>query len=489
MTGRTDWTLFRAMVREEWRMHADLFGARRFAAFPLFVALLSTAGVAFLTFAGVALGAVAAGVHALVFLFGLQTGTVGFLGRDAMRNLLGDVTLLVFTTRTLPIERRRALAAFLLKDLVYYAALFMLPLTVAFVPPVLSGGPSPARVGLLWVTLTGTFALGIAATLVLVALSTRGRAGRAAMLGAAVALGLAWTAGAPVLAATPYALYADPSLAAAVVPAALVPALAVAGVWLYDPEYERPARSAGNAFRPWHRRLSRGLGPLSPGDADGLVTRSLLDVHRSSGGFFKVGFSAALLFAVSAFLVELVAPIVGTEPSVGVTFGALLGLSAFTTFNWLTQFDDPAEYLRLPLGLEQVFAAKLRAFLLVSVPVGLLFFGLAAAWLGGPPVPLELLTGALLLVGLQLYLFGLVVYLTGFSPNEFLFDTVLFAGFGAAVAVPLVPVLVVGLVVTPVPPALLAGLAVGAVVLGGAGVVLYRRGVPKWTAAHRSGRL
>jgi hypothetical protein len=301
------------------------------------------------------------------------------------------------------------------------------------------------------------------------------------MVATLVGLGLAWWADVDVLAATPYAIYADPSPASLVLPAVLTPLIALLGVWLHDDEYERPARSADNAFARWHGRL---------GDRDGLVTRSLLDVKRSSGGFFKVGFSAGLLFVVSAFLVELVAPLLGTEPSVGVTFGSLLGLSAFTTFNWLTQFDDPREYLRLPLGLEAVFAAKLRAFLVLSVPLGLVLLAVAVVWLGeGPLRPLELLTGALLLVGLQVYLFGLVVFLTGFSPNEFLFDTVLFAGFGLAIAVPLVPVLVVGLVMAPVSGPLLAALAAGAVGLGLVGVVLYRRGVPKWTRAMRSGRL
>ena len=483
MTGRssTDWTLFRTMLVEEWRMHAHLFGSRRFAAFPVFVTLLAAAGVAFLTFADVDLGTVVAGVHGLVFLFGLQTGTVGFLGRDAMQNLLGDATLLVFTTRTLPVDRGLALAVFLVKDLVYYAVLFMVPLALAFVPPALGGSLSLARVALLWGTLTGTFAFGIAVTVVLVALTTRGRVGRIALFGVVAGLGLAWAADVNVLAATPYAIYADPSPASVALPAVLVPVLALLGGWLHDEEYERPARSADNAFARWHHRL---------GDREGLVTRSLLDVRRSSGGFFKIGFSAGLLFVVSAFLVELVAPIVGTRPSVGVTFGALLGLSAFTTFNWLTQFDDPQEYLRLPLGLEDVFAAKLRAFLVLSVPLGLVLLAVAVVWLGqGPLRPLELLTGALLLVGLQLYLFGLVVYLTGFSPNEFLFDTVLFAGFGLAIAVALVPVLVVGLVMAPVPGSLLAGLAVGAVLLGVVGLGLYRRGVPKWTRAHRDGSL
>jgi len=102
---------------------------------------------------------------------------------------------------------------------------------------------------------------------------------------------------------------------------------------------------------------------------------------------------------------------------------------------------------------------------------------------------LEETPAVVLLVGLQVYLFGLVVYLSGFSPNEFLFDTVLFAGFGLAIAVPLVPVLVVGLVMAPVPGPLLASLAVGAAALGGVGLLLYRRAVPKWTRAHLGGEL
>jgi hypothetical protein len=361
---------------------------------------------------------------------------------------------------------------------VYYAALFLLPLTLAFVPAALSGAFAPAQVALLWLSLTATFALGATLTLLAVAVRTRGRAGKLAVLGGAVALGLGYAAGLPLLSATPYALFADPS-PAALATLAPIPVAAWLGARLRDPEYERPARSAREQFGWLHARLGR----LDP---DGLVARSVLEVHRSSGGLWKVAFSATLLFVVSAFLVELVAPIVGTDPSTGVTFGALLGLTAFTTFNWLTQFDDPAEYLRLPLSLSAVFRAKLVAFLLLAAPTGLAFLAVAAVWLGARPA--EVAVGAVLLVGLQAYLFGLTVYLAGFSPNEFLFDTVLFAAFGAAVAVPLVPALVVGLVVTPVPPALLAGLAGGAVLAGLVGVALYRRAVPKWERALRSGR-
>ena len=94
-----------------------------------------------------------------------------------------------------------------------------------------------------------------------------------------------------------------------------------------------------------------------------------------------------------------------------------------------------------------VFEAKFRAFLLLGPLVGLGFYVFALVWRGGPA--LEALVGAVLLVGVACYIFGMTVYLTGFSPNEFLFDTALFAIFGVAMVVPLVPILVVGFALAP----------------------------------------
>lgn len=477
MTRGVDGLLFRQLLREEWRMHATLFGARRFAAFPVFVTLLVSAGVWLLSFTSIGLGAILGGIHALVLFFGLQTGTVAFLGRDAMHNRLGEVTLLVFSARTLPISQRRVLSLFLIKDLVYYAVIFLLPITIAFVPSVVRGTIPFATLPVLWASLVATFMLGIGATFVLVGLKTRGRVGRVFAFGVIGSVALAWWQGVPVPAYTPWALYESPSLASAVRGLAPIPLLVVIGFGIYDPSQTAAARTVPERFDGLRRRI--------PGDDRGLVAKNLLDVHRSSGGFFKVAFSGGILFAVSAFLVELITPIVGGQPSTGVSFGALLGLSAFTTYNWLTQFDSRDDYFRLPLSFEEVLAAKGRAFLVLSLPTGLGFLALAVALFGGRP--LDVLTGVALLGGLQAYLFGLTVYLTGFSPNEFLFDTVLFAGFSFAVAVPVVPVLVVGFAVVPTPGRLLAALVVWSVLLAVAGLLLYRRAAPKWATKYRSG--
>lgn len=462
--------LFVEMLREEWRMHADLFGGVRFAAFPLFVLGLGGGAVWLLTETAIAsVDTLIVGVHALVFAFGLQTGTTAFLGQDAMENLLGEMTLIIFTARTLPVSQRRLLAVFLVKDAVYYAGLFLLPMALSFSPAVAVGLLAPLDVAVLWGTATATFLLGVTVTFAGIALATRGVPGRAVALAVAVAVGLGWAGDVDLVRFTPYGLYDGATVLEAAAVLAAVPVLAVLGVTTYDANYETPARSATDAYASWHDRL--------PFD-DALTAKTLLDLSRSSGGFVKVLFSGSILLVVGVFLLELAAEIASVDPAPGVTLGAILGLSAFTTYNWLTQFDDVEDYLSYPLDVSDVLRAKRRAFLVVSIPSGLAFYGVALLWEFASVG--DAAAGVVVHVGLQLYLFGVTIYLAGFSPNEFLFDTVLFATFTVAVAAPVVPIVVAGFVVTTGTSALLAAIAAAGLVLAVVGALLARRATTKW---------
>ncbi|WP_411967728.1 hypothetical protein [Haloferax sp. YSSS75] len=470
--------VFVEMLREEWRLHSHLFSGRRFSAFPVLITLLVAGAVELLVRTGTELTTVFAGLHALAFVFGIQTGSIGFVGRDALRNLLGDLTLLVFSARTLPLSQKRLLAVFVVKDVVYYACLFLLPIALGVAPAVLraqgatAAGSVATTVPLLWATLTATFVLGIGVTIAGVGISNRGVSG-AALLGlGAVLAGGAWIANLPVIAYTPYGVFRSPTPVRVGGALGLVGVVYLLGAVAYDVNARRDARTVRSTFRHWQRRIR-----------DPLATKTLLDVHRSSGGFWKVLFSAAILLGVTDALVDLAGQITGVSPSVGVSFGAILGLSGFTTYNWLTQFDDVDSYLAHPVDVPEIFHAKFRAFLLLGPLVGVVFYAIAVFWRGAPLV--EALVGGVLLVGVSCYIFGVTVYLTGLSPNEFLFDTVLFAIFGVAMGLPLVPILVVGFALAPVSLPVSGALGVGGVALGGVGVALYRRALPKWTAHHR----
>lgn len=471
--GRTR-RVFVAMFREEWRLHSHLFSGSRFAAFPVLIALLVASATELLVITGTAPGIVFAGLHALTFIFGLHTGSIGFVGRDTLRNLLGELTLLVFSARTLPLSQRRLLGVFVAKDIVYYAFLFLLPMALGAVPAVLGAQGLPATnsvagtVLLLWTTLTLTFVLGIGATIAGIGITRRGVSRAAILATLAVSIGVAWVSGLSVVAYTPYGVFLAPTIPRVGALAVAITVVFLVGAVTFDATARRPARTVGPTFRRWLDWIG-----------DPVATKTLLDIHRSSGGFGKVLFSAAILFGVTAALVDLAGQITGVSPSVGVSFGTILGLSGFTTYNWLTQSDDVESYLVHPLDVSDIFNAKLRAFLLLGPLVGIGFYALGLAWRGGPL--LEAFVGAVLLVGVACYIFGVTVYLTGLSPNEFLFDTALFVVFGIAMIVPLVPILVVGFVLVPLSMSVLGALAIVGAALAIAGVALFRWSLPKWS--------
>lgn len=470
MTGASNRTLLSWMVREEWRLHSELFGGRRFGAFPVVVAVLTGLGTYLLARTGTPPESVIAGLHALIALFGLQVGTVGLVGRDAMRDVLGDVTLLIFSARTLPLSMERLLSVFLVKEVIYYSGLFITPVLAGYGTVAVLGGTALATVALAWLTVTLSFTLGVTASLALAGLASRnGLALGAAVV--AVTVAVVATNTDPV-SLTPYRLFTDPSPISAVAAVGPSLVLGVLGIAVFE-----PVEDDGEDGR--HRVLDGVLTDIAP---DGLTRRPLLAVARSAGSVWKVLFSMGVLFGVTALVLQQVTAATGIDPGHGIAFGTLLGLGGFTTYSWVTQFDDPREYLRYPVGYDDVFRGTLRAYLLLSVAAGLVYLAVALVWY---PVT-EVVLGALIQPLVALYVFGVTAYVTGLTPNELLFDTPRFALFGGALALLATPLVVTALAVSIDP--LLVRVVAAAVAIAGAlvGAFLLRRAGPRWEASLRA---
>jgi hypothetical protein len=467
--------LFGQLVREEWRLHATTFGGRRFAAFPLFVALVAGGTATFFALAGADAGLLLGGLHVVVALLGLQVGTVGLVGRDALEDLLGDTTLLIYAARTLPVAAERLVVAFVLKDVLFYTFLFVLPLVVGVLPLAYFGLVALSRLPLLAVTTAGMFALGVGASLALVGVYTRSRPATLVLVGG-LAAGLALRGGA-LVSLSPYRLWLGPTPLAVAGSIGLPVVLVAAGTALFRFDDGTRSRTAPDRFGPLHRRLGRlGL------DDGGALSKSLLDVSRSSGGFGKLVFSQGLVFGVLAVLLAYLPEVVPVRPAPGLTVATILALGTFTTYNWLFQFEDERFYRRYPVALETVFRAKLVGFCLLALPVGLAYTALGG-WLFGLR---SLLVGVAVFVPLSLYVFGVTGYLAGFAPTELLFDTPTFALFTAATMVALVPLVVLAIAL-PLAPVVLSVGAVGVAALAGVvGYLLYRRAGPRWAARART---
>lgn len=424
-------TLVWWMAREEFRFHARLFGGGRFLGFPAMIALLIGLSVFLLEYIGVELTGIIFSVHLLVLLFGLQTGALGLTGQDALENLLGDVTFLIYSSRTLPITQRTLLAAFFIKDLGYYALILTLPATIGFAV-VLPLSVLP----LLFISLTGMFGLGIVLTLLGLSLPSSDLSYRLIGVLALGILALVWMNGIDLLQFTPYGFFVDQTVISAVT--GFAPTVALAGVVFvtFEPRSSTGIQTYSNQFTQFARVLPERTGPIAG--------KTLIDVQRSNGGVLTLVLSVSLLFGVSLYMIQIIETATGLLVPVGLTLSALLSLASFLVYTWLVQFDSVEEYTFLPLGINDVMDGKALAFTLVAYPTALLHYMLGVLALGTSIS--DGLIGAAMLVSLMVYFFGLTVYLTGFSPNEFLFDVVRFSAFGVGLMLPLVPLLVVALV-------------------------------------------
>jgi len=463
--------LFRWLFTEEWRLHARLFGGPRFALVPL--VLLVGSGVAYrlLLEAAVAPETLVAGLHVLAVLLGLQVGTVALVGRDMIENLLGETTMLLASVRTLPVSGRRLLGVFIVKDVCYYALLYILP-AVLGLGALLGAGLAPVDVAVAVATVTAAFTLGVAASITLVALSTRHRAlavGAVAVTVAALVLDPA-----VIDRYSPYAIYADRSVLATVATAAAIGVLGTIGFLGVDLDRDTTTRTANNHYAWLRARL--------PGATPWLVAKAILDVARSAGGLAKVVVSLALVVVIVGGVLEGVTRAIGIRPAAGPAFAGLLALASFTTYNWLTTVDDADLRRSLPVELAPVFWSVLLAHLILALPVAALLL-LAAAWWFGPA---GLLPGLLALPGLIVYVVGVTAYVTGLHPGERLFDAGRFATFSAAAALVAVPVLLAAFAAPAVTLPVAWFVTAGSIPAGAVGLVLVARAGPRWTAVARA---
>jgi len=85
----------------------QLFGGWRFAFLPFVIALLTVGATVALVETGTAPGTIVSGLHVLALAFGLYSGTAGFASSDMLENVFGRLSLLLSSSTTLPLSRRR----------------------------------------------------------------------------------------------------------------------------------------------------------------------------------------------------------------------------------------------------------------------------------------------------------------------------------------------------------------------------------------------
>jgi len=354
-------SLVKRMIKEEWRMHSTLYKGRSFAFFPVLV-FLFTFTFAYATAKYSTLGPEPVGTALVVLaaFLGLGIGNLNYSGRDAWRNLLGDTSYLVYSSRTLPISRKKILAQLVLKELIYYTGLFLLPVA----------------------------------------------------LGGLIGTGFEVIAGATLM---------IPAFLGGILGGLVLAQFSIDGPSLHLFNFER------NEF-------------MEP-----VADKSLMDVLRSSGGFFKIFFSLGLLTAFYWYVV-LYFPftkVLLNNPLI--SYSVMIGLLNLTVYNWVNRFDGLEDYTHLPLSRRKILSGKEEAYMAITVP--LTFVLITVSWWYYPHHYVLALATAL---GMTLYNLAIAIYTTGLEPNDRMFNTWTFIKYMLLENLIAGPLLALSIIYTPV---------------------------------------
>jgi hypothetical protein len=453
------------MLKEEWRLHSTLFGSISFALFPILIFAASAMSAILLPLIRTAIpgGSVLSVTVALFVVMGMMVGGFGLLGKEVMNRRFGHPSLLSYSGRTLPFTERFIFLNFVIKDVVYYFILWILPFGAGFIvaSPFIGISVSGSLFFLLSITLS--FLCGLSVIFLLSVIYTRSRLA----LGVLVVMGVivwivAWAATGinPLPFFPPLLVYAafSPLVLALSLLLILIPCLLAFG--LFTTEYHDTEKCYLDLFTPVSRNLRMFPEPA-------LATKDFLDLYRSGNGIGHTIFSFLLPLGIIWFFLSLLSGML-FEGGLIIIFALITGIISSTMFTWITEFDTPGAYGCLPLGVARLVTSKAAIYSVLQVIPAILLIIVSLITGNGSYLLFVLVVWG----SVSFYALGVTVYLMGLSPGVMLYNAKVF---------------LIYLILLGMPTLLLAGIAAsGIIFLMGAPLLLlparqlYRKGQAKW---------
>jgi hypothetical protein len=459
--------LLKLMLREEYRLHVSYSSRTIFMAMPLFVAVVSF-------FLGVTMNNLEENVplselliltNMGIFLYGLSVGAFGFLGRTHIERREGKINFLVAMPTILPISFRRTFLGMFLRDVIFYLAIILLPALGGLLLATPIAGFDLISVGAIMIPIFLSFLYGISLSFAISVIFTRNLPAFLvvvitfvlAIAGHAVGLygldmvlpsfGLQFVL-------PPFQFDAIAATAYIMTSILLSLVLVAVAVILVKERYESSRSSFEELLPTYISRFS------FMGRYQSLVAKEFVDLIRS-GTIWKMTFSfvAPLVFlSLTTWYVNN-----GLGIPVGfntVFYAAMVGFFGILMYSWLTNVDTVDYYETLPVTFPMLIRTKLIVFFLITSGISTIFV-LAIAFLNGELDSLWLSLPVLYIM--SAYMVIATAYLTGISPQSFLFNPQILTKFTVVSILPdlCLTILSFSLDSTPV----LAGAGIGIVCL------------------------
>ncbi|AKB51131.1 hypothetical protein MSBRW_1878 [Methanosarcina barkeri str. Wiesmoor] len=431
--------IFKSMIKEEWRLHSNLFGNNGFSLFPFFiflftffVSLMLPIFSEIFTYAQIALR-----MHYLFLLLGGMIG-VGLMGKEFMNRRFGQASLIAYSSRTLPVSERLIFANFLMKDIVYYFVLYVLPfiagfaLAAALIPK--GNFHFPVTLLVLLLTLSLSFMIGL--SLVFFLSTIYAHSGKlltwGLLAGCIFLLFISGNLDSKISYSLPsLSFFLLPSKSCFLLSSGLVIIPSVLSLFFLKVDFPQAKKSFSNSFAMLCKEFVSYRYAA-------FVAKDFLDLKRSEGGIGKLVFSLLLPAALIWMLLSALGKVLPAL-NIIILFSLVLGVLSSSMYNWLTEYDIFASYAFLPLKVSDMIRSKLNSYLFLNL-VPLIILILLTLKID----PVFLLPALLLFFSISLYMVSILIYLTGLSPSINLYNGRTFAVYTLSV----MPLLLVNIVLS-----------------------------------------
>jgi hypothetical protein len=457
--------LFTSMMKEEWRLHSTMFGSLSFALFPvlIFAIVFMSSFLLPLFRAVLPAGDLALITTGTFLLLGVMVGGFGLLGNEVMNRRFGQMSLLSYSARSLPLSERYIFTNFIVKDIVYYLFLWVLPFVLGFAVASPFIGVPPLYPLLLLASLTLTFLSGLSLIFFLSTVYSRSKIALAVLF-VALLLIAGWvyfsygTSIADFF--PPLQLLRGGGWFALLLSCLLVAVPFAISIALFTPDYTGTSRLFSNLLTPLTKKLS--FFPTPP-----LAAKDLVDLWRSGGGIGQVLFSFLLPLGLIWFFLSVLRSLVPPY-AVLLVFAVTTGIISATMYTWITSFDTFSSYACLPVSVSTLITSKICSFTVLQV-IPAIFMVIVSIITGGIAyiVPAIALWGSV-----SFYALSVSVYLTGLTPNVLVYDVKVLFAFMVLVGIPVMFVIALAFI-NPY-------FGIAALLLGIPAFGLVRKGYKRW---------
>ena len=431
--------LLKWFIIEEWRFFTSLFGKTRFIFFPVMIFIFAISigfSAPLFDISPALLGTI---YFTILILFGLQTGSIGFEAQDSIQDVLGDMSRIIFASKTLPIKDETLVFIFLLKDALFYSVIFLLPIFIGSITGLIITPLGSITLSLSipllvkgFILTVISFIFGVSIGFVLTTINIKN----------IYSVVIFSTIVAFLTVLIQQNKFTFESLSQLSLTYWIL-GLSTASVILISMGLIQFARSETHTEKSKYKdKYTQLADKLQNKNEYNILIKSLIDIQRSAGGFFKVIFSTATIIITSYALIYFMSVFFGLAARPEYIYSGLFALIGYPLYAIAFRYDSIETYLKYPITKKEVYNSKILLYLILGFPLAIVFY---SPLVFGHVTILSAIEGLLVLIGIMLYQLGLLMYLTGDDTSRLLFNGVLFMKYSIATLVVIIPVLMIGM--------------------------------------------